>query len=54
MICYKDKTFCAQENCAKAKTCRRILTDEDKKAIERENFLVSFCKFEECFEESEK
>jgi len=52
MICYLDKTWCAQwELCSHGKECSRALTVEHKKAAKAAN--LSICSYSgnpDCFE----
>lgn len=51
MLCYKDRTFCADE--VETHTCGRELTEEDKKRAEELGLPIaygSFCKQEELLE----
>ncbi len=43
MICYKDKTFCADK--VEVHTCGREFTAEDKKAAEEMELPVAFGSF---------
>lgn len=46
MMCYRDMTFCGfWEDCKKAKTCRRALTNEIKEKAEKWMKNAPICQF---------
>ena len=52
MICYKDKTFCAEINCVAFGTCHRALTDDAQRRADDAGLDVAvFDEAPDCFEE---
>lgn len=54
MLCYKDKTFCTQTECAIFKGCHRAATDKVKAEAEKADLPLSLMAFQDCFVPREK
>lgn len=50
MICYRDMTFCAADDCAKSEACHRALTDAVREDAARQGLLVSVTERMDCYE----
>lgn len=58
MICYKDRTWCLQKDCAKFETCPRALTDKEDEQAQKwwggADYPVSaWVEQQECFEQKQ-
>ena len=49
MICYRDRTYCAQDTCAHAYTCERYLTKEIEQDAKDFGLPVAIAMFTDCY-----
>ena len=49
MICYKDRTFCVQDTCAKRDTCGNYLSEGHKRNAEKSGLPIAQALYLGCF-----
>jgi hypothetical protein len=49
VICYKDRTFCVQDTCAKRDTCGNYLSEGHKRNAEKSGLPIAQALYLGCF-----